>query len=69
METDQDQLTINMVSPLPNVTGAAIPTTTNSISPPKSRSKLPVLNRRLSLNVKDYNQSTPCSSKSSVAAR
>jgi len=69
METDQDQLTINMVSPLPNVTGAATPTTTNSISPPKSRSKLPVLNRRLSLNVKDYNQSTPCSSKSSVAAR
>ena len=67
METDQDQLTINMVSPLPNVTGATNPT--NSISPPKSRSKLPVLNRRLSLNAKDYNQSTPCSSKSSVAAR
>ena len=71
METDQDQtISRNHVnfSP-PNVTGAANTTPTNSISPPKSRSKLPVLNRRLSLNAKDYMTTTPCSSKSSVAAR
>ena len=67
METDdQDSGTINTVSV--NARPVAMATTApNTISPPKSRSKLPVLNRRLSLNAKDVGATS--SSSSAVTVR
>ena len=72
METDdhiQNHDTINIVSvnARPSVTIMANNTTVpNTISPPKSRSKLPVLNRRLSLNAKDVGGATSSSSSNST---
>ena len=65
METDDQDGTINTVSV--NARPVAMATTVpNTISPPKSRSKLPVLNRRLSLNAKDVGGATSSSSSNST---
>jgi len=73
METDQQdnhQTISTRVSPtVIAVSGSAVmvpPQQQTITSPPKSRSKLPVLNRRLSLNAKDIS-TTPSSSSSATS--